>query len=402
MTRSYDYFIVGGGIIGSSIAMSLSDLGANGIAVLDCDLSGKWGSSERNAGGIRVTWDTPVNIALSKSSIDYYEGVAAEVGFRQKGYLWLSEASAWSQVLKRMDLWERSGCEVLLLTPSEITAKFPFLDRLDGVAGAVFSPKDGLINPNLLKTHYRRRIPSDVIDWIDHQVIDRVSLGEDGIRSVRLRQVASEDTVEAFLRRHELPLEPEQEEIRVGTFINAAGAWAPEVARLYDREIPANPIRRQVAVLHCQEADLSPYGMMVDTSGLYFHHEAGNLLAGYAVPSEARGYHFAYEGENYFMTEIWPRLAGRGTCFDRLKLIGGWAGLYGVSPDHHAIIGPVSGLKNTFEAHSFSGHGVMQSYAAGRALAELILQGDYQGIDLSVLSGKRFQSGQLLSEGMLI
>ncbi len=402
MTRSYEYFIVGGGIIGSSIAMALSAMGASGIAVVDCDLSGKWGSSERNAGGVRATWVTPVNIALSKASIDYYEGVAAEVGFQQKGYLWLSEALAWEQVLKRVDLWQRSGCEVFPLRPSEITAQFPFLDRLEGVAGATFSPKDGLINPNLLKHHYRSRIPSDVIDWLDHRIVDRVCLDDTGIRSVRLRQMDSEASVEAFLRKQDLSPESEYEDIRVHTLINAAGAWAPEVARLYGREIPAIPIRRQVAVLHCHEADLSPYGMMVDTSGLYFHHEAGNLLAGYAVASEAVGYRFDYEGENYFMAEIWPRLAARGTCFDRLKLIGGWAGLYGISPDHHAIIGAVSGLKNVFEAHSFSGHGVMQSYAAGQALAELILQGDYKHIDLSLLSGKRFQSGTSLSEEMLI
>lgn len=402
MTQSYDYFIAGGGIIGSSIAMALSDLGATNIAVADCDLSGKWGSSERNAGGVRATWATPVNIALSKSSITYYESVAAEVGFQQKGYLWLSETSKWPQTLQRIKLWERSGCDVIPLECSEISKQFPFLDRLQEVRGAIFSPKDGLINPNLLKAHYRSRIPSDGIDWIDHRIIDAVNLEADAVCSVHLRAVDSEDSVESFLKRQSLPTGPESEEIQVGTFINAAGAWAPQVAALYRCDVPSIPIRRQVAVLHCQQADLSAYGMFVDTSGLYFHHEAGNLLAGYAVPSEATGYDFVYEGHDFFMREIWPGLANRSTAFERLKLIGGWAGLYGVSPDHNAIIGPVAGLRNVFEAHSFSGHGVMQSYAAGQALAELILEGHYQNIDLSMLSGARFQSGETISEAMLI
>lgn len=402
MTQSYNYFIAGGGIIGSSIAMALSDLGATGIAVVDCDLSGKWGSSERNAGGVRATWGMPVNIALSKDSIAYYETVAAEVGFQQKGYLWLSEASAWPQILKRMALWERTGCAVISLLRSEISEQFPFLDLLEGVHGAVFSPKDGLINPNLLKVHYRSRIPSHVIDWIDHRIIDSVTLGPEGIRLVRLRKVDSEDVLADFLTKQRLPAGVVCEEIQVRTFINAAGAWAPQVAQLYGCAIPSVPIRRQVTVLHCHDVDLSSYGMIVDTSGLYFHHEAGHLLAGYAVPSEDVGYHFDYDGDNFFMTEIWPRLAARSTLFERLKLIGGWAGLYGVSPDHNAIIGSVGGIENAFEAHSFSGHGVMQSYAAGRALAELILKGRYQSIDLSMLSGERFQSGEMLSEEMLI
>jgi len=402
MARSYDYFIAGGGIIGSSIAMSLSALGAKNIAVADCDLSGKWGSSERNAGGVRATWGTPVNIVLSIASIAYYEQVAAEVGFKQKGYLWLFDETAWPQILKRIDPWNRAGCAVAPLTCPELSARFPFLDRLAGVQGAVFSAKDGLINPNLLKAHYRSQVPADCIDWIDHRIIDAIEVEAKSIRAVHLREARTEDVLEAFLTTQTLPAEAAGERITVKTFINAAGAWAPRLAQLYGQKIPSMPIRRQVAILHCQEADLSPYGMMVDTSGLYFHHEAGNILAGYAAPSEAEGYRFDYEGSDFFMTEIWPRLAARSRFFERLKLIGGWAGLYGVSPDHSAIIGAVTGLKNAYEAHSFSGHGVMQSYATGRALAELILQREDQTIDLSALSGKRFQLGELQSEEMLI
>ncbi len=402
MARSYDFLIAGGGIIGSSIAMALSESGAKGIAVVDCDLSGKWGSSERNAGGVRATWATPVNIALSKASIDYYEQVAAEAGFQQKGYLWLYDAAAWPQVLERIDLWNRSAGSVILLTPSEIAERFPFFDRLEGVRGAVFSPKDGLINPNLLKAHYRGRALADAVDWIDHRIIEAVDMDAGRIRAVHLRAAASEKAVEAFLTAQALPTEEKVERIEVKTFINSAGAWAPQLARLYGKTLPSVPIRRQVAVLHCRAVDLSPYGMMVDTSGLYFHHEAGNLLAGYAVPAEPPGYHFDYEGADFFMNELWPRLAARSRFFERLKLIGGWAGLYSVSPDYSAIIGPVAGIQNVYEAHSFSGHGVMQSYAVGRALAEYILHGAYESIDLSMLSGERFEYGQYLSETMLI
>ncbi len=377
--------------------MALSEQGATKIGVVDCDLTGKWGSSERNAGGVRASWGTQVNIDLSKASIAFYESVSTEVGFQQKGYLWLYEASAWPQVLKRTDLQREAGLNVELLSPGMITQKFPFLDRLEDIHGATFSPQDGLINPNLLKEYYRSHTSGSKVDWIDHQVIESITV-DAGVHSIQTREVQSESEVEAFLVSGALPDEQRLTRIKAKVLINAAGCWAPQLAEMYGKEIPSKPLRRQVVVMHCQALDLSDFGMMVDASGLYFHHEAGNILAGYAVSSEKPGYAFEYEGQDYFMKEIWPRLVKRSSGFERLKLIGGWAGLYAVSPDKSAIIGAVSGLDNVYEAHSFSGHGVMQSYAVGRGLAELILKGQYQSLDLGGLSGERFTQGDLIEE----
>ncbi len=402
LEKSYDILIVGGGIIGSSIAMALSSAGAKDIAVVDCDLSGKWGSSERNAGGVRATWDQEVNVALSKKSIAFYASHAAELGFQQKGYLWLCDEAGKKKLEDQREGLELSGCLIEAMNLAEIASRFPFLDRLDGVCMAAFSPEDGLINPNLLKNYYRNQTSSAQVDWIDGQVVEEVKLEQDRMTSVRLRELSSEDEVEHFLVDQLSPKEGRQAQIKVTTLINAAGSWAPRLARLYGKGIPSLPIRRQVAVLHCQDLDLAPYGMIVDTSGLYFHHEAGNLLSGYAVPSEAAGYRFEFEHDAFFMTEIWPRLAARSSHFDRLKQIGGWAGLYAVSPDKSAIIGTVAGRRNIIEAHSFSGHGIMQSYAVGQGIAELVLEGTYRTIDLSCLSGDRFEKGELVPEGMLI
>ncbi len=400
MERSYKTLIVGGGIIGSSIAMALSEQGANEIGVVDCDLGGKWGSTERNAGGVRATWGEQVNIDLSRESITFYEEIASEVGFQQKGYLWLHKETKWQQVLKWIKQQNRSGVLTEQLSLKEVRRLFPFLNRLDDVFAATFSPKDGLINPNLLKKYYRSHASASNVDWIDHYAVESVSTQGRKVQSVLLREIPSEDAIEQFLTHQTLPKEGRAIAVKVGTLINAAGSWAPRLALLYGKQIPSIPVRRQVTFIRCHEIDLSPHGMIVDSSGVYFHHEGGNILAGFSLPSEPSGYRFKYDGSDFFQGEIWPRLIERSSLFERLRMIGGWAGLYAVSPDKSAIIGSVEGIENLYEAHSFSGHGVMQSYAVGQSLAELILQGQYHMIDLSVLSGKRFNKGRLILEEM--
>ena len=185
--------------------------------------------------------------------------------------------------------------------------------------------------------------------------------------------------------------------------INCTGAWLPITSKLYNHPSPVQPVRRQISVFSSHKEDLSEHGMMVDTSGLYLHPEGshtGLFLAGYSNRDEKPGYRFDYDGEPFFDKQIWQRLYRRGNRnhFDEIKHVRGWSGLYEVSPDRTGILWKVEDLENLYELGAATGRGVMQSYALGRGLAELVLGGKFETIDLSPLSAKRFQTGELLWE----
>ena len=131
--------------------------------------------------------------------------------------------------------------------------------------------------------------------------------------------------------------------------------------------------------------------MIVDPSGLYLHPEGPHFLAGYSIPDEAPGFDFDYDGDAFFEREIWPRLAHRASSFERCGHVRGWSGLYAVTPDRSGIAGRVAGFSNLFEAHSFTGRGVMQSYAVAEGMASLIASGRFEGFDLGPLTRTRFE-----------
>jgi sarcosine oxidase, subunit beta len=399
----FDAILVGGGIIGSSVAMGLAERGLK-VLVCDLDLSGRLSSSEKNAGGVRATWWQPVNIALCLASIRYYETIRDEVGFRQKGYLWLYDSATWPGALEHIALQRELGHEIETLSPAEVSRRVPEIDRLDGVAGATFSPADGLINPNLLKEHYRARSRAMGAEYLDRVFVHTAQIDSDQVRLLcwRADQPLSESAQMRLMteegRGEAEPGHPM--ELRASNLVVTGGAWSGNVLRLAGLDTASQAVRRQICLVENRATDLSRYGMIVDTSGLYFHNEGPYILAGYSPPEEPPGHRFNYDGEPFFMEQIWPRLYARMSCCERLRHVSGWAGLYEVSPDRSAIVG--RGGPRVFEAHSFSGRGVMQSYGAGQALADLIAHGKYSALDASALSRERFATGALVREELHI
>ncbi len=383
--------------------MGLAERGLR-VAVADADLSGRLSSSEKNAGGVRATWWQPVNIRLCRESIKYYESISDEVGFRQKGYLWLYDAETWPKAQAHLGLQRSLGHRIEELSARQVNERTPEIDRLEGIAGATFSPEDGLINPNLLKEHYRERSRAKGSDYFDYLFAHGASLDSDEVRlqcwqadralsEQELERLLSEDGEGKAAPGHPL-------ELRAHAVVITAGAWSDNVQQWFGLENYSEAVRRQISIVDNRLTNLADYGMIVDTSGLYCHHEGTHILAGYSPPETPPGHHFEYEGEKFFEEQIWPRMYARMSCCERLRHVTGWAGLYELSPDRSAIIGQAA--PRVYEAHSFSGRGAMQSYAAGQAIAELIATGTYREFDASGLERARFKNGKLVPEELHI
>jgi Glycine/D-amino acid oxidases (deaminating) len=408
--QSPDILILGAGILGSSCAWHLSQKGGGEIAVIDLDLAGTYSSSELNAGGVRATWWHPINMDLSQESIRFYETIAPEVQFFQKGYLFLYGPSKWKIALSRKPNYEAKKIPVQYLEAGQISEFLPEFENHKGISGATFSPKDGLIDPHLLREFYREGAKRRGVHFFDHTYAEKVVPARRRISELWVRQASAplqEEVLEGVLTQHRVPsAEKWKNEIfRPKILLNCTGAWLPITSGYYGDPLPIQAVRRQISLFSSHQEDFSDRGMIVDSSGLYMHAEGshtGLILAGYSNRDEKPGYHFEYDGERFFDRKIWLRLYRRGNrkYFEAVKHVRGWAGLYAVSPDRTGILGRVEPYENLFELGAATGRGVMQSYALGRAMAELILEEKFSALDAAPLSRKRFQNEAFLPENL--
>ncbi len=394
--------IVGAGLAGSAVAMHLAERGEDGVVVVDPDLAGVRSSSELNAGGVRATWWRPVNVELCAATIDELARLGDAVGFRGRGYLWLHGPGRWEEAVAHVDLQNRHGREVELLDAAEVGRRWPFIDRRADIAGATFSPRDGLVDPHAVREHYRARARAAGAVFRDRLLVTAVRRSDGRVTGAELTEVDAGDA-DAALRGG--PARGATTTVACERIVNAAGPWAAPLAELMGAPVPCRAVPRQICLVATRDVNLSPHGMIVNTSDVYLHHEAeGLFLAGYSPPGDPPSYRFDYEGAAFFEREIWPRLAHRVSAFDRLEHVRGWAGLYELSPDNSALVGAVGGLEGAYEIHSFSGRGVMQSWAAALSLAELIATGAYRTFPSAArLSGARFAgAGELQPEELHI
>jgi glycine/D-amino acid oxidase-like deaminating enzyme len=380
-----DVLVVGGGAIGSSVAYFLKTLDPSvSVTVVERDPTYELASTPRASGGVRRLFSLPENIELSQYSIDFFaefgtkmalEGVPAEIGFRQNGYLFIVPPSGVDMLLRNFDTQQTLGCRVVWLERDEIKHRFPSM-YVDDLGAAVLSPDDGWLDPHSVLMGFRNKARSLGATYLADEVVG-LDRQDHAVTTARLGTGRT---------------------IRVGHVVNAAGAWAKDVCALLDITVPIEPLRLYEHFFQAQDP-IEPLPYLKDTQRLAFRPEGAGYSGGVPNLAEPRGVNFGVD-QRYFEDVVWPALAHRFPQFERTKCLRTLPGLYDQNDfDGNVVLGPCAGAPANFHMLAgFSGHGLMHTPGCGRAMAELILTGGYRTIDLTRFSWHRIADGTPLPE----
>ncbi|MEK7865839.1 MAG: FAD-binding oxidoreductase [Planctomycetota bacterium] len=374
--------VVGGGIIGTSVAYHLAKRGAKDVVLLEKEPLLGSHATAKAAGGIRQQFGSEVNCRLSIESVRQFERFEKEMDcsaeFHQRGYLWLATKPEEVEVFRRnIALQQPLGIPVRLLTAKEALAIAPYL-RIDDVVGASFCPTDGYASPADFLTGYEKQAKRLGVRFHHPCTVSRIR--------------AREGRIEA--------LETDQGDVVTDTVVLAAGPFSPRVAQTASVDLPIQPYRRQIFVTKPFAEIMEEMPMTVDfTSGVYMHKESGGVLMGLADKDEPPSFNETVDWG--FLERVIELAMHRVPSLERAEILRGWAGLYDTTPDHHPILGRAPDLPGLLLACGFSGHGFMHAPAVGLVTAEIALGGK-PSIDVSCLSLSRFREGKLVHESHVI
>ena len=386
MTKSADVVIVGGGIVGSSVAYHLTQQGCRNVLVLEREAHQGLGSTGKSMGGVRAQFATKVNIQMSLYSIPFLarfeELTGHPSGYRAQGYLFVASSERHLEYLRANQARqvELGFAQAKLLKPEDVLRIVPQL-RGDDVVGGSFCASDGFVDPYSVMNGFAAR------------AVERGARIEKGVE------------VTAILRDESgvAGVETRRGRVSTRTVVNAAGAWAAQVARMAGVQLPVEPLRRMLVPTEPFPQIAHEAPMTIDmATGFHFRPEALGLLLAWNDPEEKPGFKTTFDSA--FVEKILMCAVKRVPCFEDLQVnpARGWAGLYEVTPDHHAILGPVPQVPGFFLANGFSGHGVMHSPATGRILADLILEGKSSLTDTRALGPERFAEGRSIEETVVL
>ena len=384
-----DVAIIGGGALGCSTAYFLKTMSPGlSVTVVEPDPSYELASTPRASGGVRRLFSLPENIELSNYSIPFFEafpeimaiqGTPADIGFKKDGYIFIVPPRDLDVLRENYDTQQSLGCHVIWLEPDEIKHRFPSM-YVGDIGAAVLSPDDGWLDPYALLMGFRKKAQSLGVEF----VVEEVASMERQATQVLSLTCASGLVIEA---EH---------------YVNSAGAWAGKICNMLGFNVPIEPLRRFEHYFECQE-EIEPLPYLKDPERLAFRPEGSGYSGGVPTLEEPRGYNFEPD-HDYFEEIVWPALAHRFPQFERTRCKATLPGLYDQNDfDGNMIIGPgADRLGNFHMLAGFSGHGLMHAPGCGRAVAERILSGRYETIDLSRLGWQRIHDDTPLPEKGII
>ena len=389
MKPAYDVVIIGGGATGGSTACFLAaEAGFSGtVLVVERDPTYRHAPSARSTGGFRQQFSTPENIEIglfgahfAKHAERYLavDGEAPDIGFREAGYLVLATPEALPVMEENNTTQRACGADVHFQDRQALRARFPWLDSTGLAGGFLGLSNEGWVDPYSLVQAYKRKARAAGVEYVADEVLDlecRHSL----VRSLELREGGR---------------------IEAGVVINAAGARdAPGIAARVGVELPVEPRKRSAFVFECREA-IGPTPLTVMPNGVAFRPEGRGFISNTSPPPDRDPFCADLETEHWIFDEIiWPTLAERVPAFEAIKVTGSWCCHYDFNTlDENVIIDRAPEFSNFYFAAGFSGHGLQQSPAIGRALSELVTYGGYRTLDLSRFGYERVLRGEALAE----
>ena len=391
---SYDVVIVGGALMGSSIAYFLSENPDfdGSILVVEPDPTYENAQSTRSGNSFREQFSNPLNIKISQFGLEFLadfehrvvvDGDVPDLNFRGTGYLFLATSQ---EGLARLDadhlVQLAEGADVRMLTPDETQRQFPYMST-DTLVGARFgSEREGSIDGWALLLGFRQRARHNGVTYAPDRV---VGLDRDGDRIAAVRLESGRVVL-------------------CGYVVNAAGTRAKVIADMAGLPLPIEPRSRTTFVFDCRQPIEENVPLTVTPEGVHFRRERQHYVTG-GVPVDDRAvdYDDLATRHNEFEEIIWPVLATYVPQFERIAVMASWGGQYAYNVlDHNLVIGPASSLANLMFANGFSGHGLQQSPAVGRGISELITYGEYRSLDLSPLGYDRIVRNEPVVESAII
>jgi len=390
MTKTYDVLIIGGGIMGASIAYNLANDGFDGkILVFERDVTYEKGSTCLSASGVRENFSTELGIKMSIYNIDVIEkfeekmavnGESPFLEFTQTGQMVLADENE-LPLLKNQAVYQKKlGAKIDIISPDEIKAMVPEMN-IEGIAGAAFGSRGGKIDSYGFLQGYIKKGKSLGVEYKNEEVTKIVK---------KRNKVTGVET--ANTNQYSAPI-----------VVNAAGPWAGIIGKTAGIDLPIRPLRRMCWMVQTQQVYNPNYPKIFNRAGTSFRPETGGgLVLTRRKDDEVYGFNFDVDSDFYYNV-IWPEVAERIPMFGTLKLIRGWSGLYSVCTyDSNDIIGTHPEVEGLYLACGFSGHGMQQAPSVGKGISELIRLGRYENLDLSPFRFERFEENDLYPEEGLV
>ena len=368
--------VVGGGVIGASIAFHLAEAGVPDVVLVERDLLAS-GSTSRAAGGVRAQFSDPLNIAIALRSLEafdrFHDRPGGEIDLHKVGYLFLLDREEDVRIFERsVALQNECGVPSRLIDPSEAKRLSP-LAGIDGVIAATFCPIDGHASPEAVVNGYAAAAR-------DH-----------GARIETGCELTAIDLEDGEIRA----VETTRGRIETGTVICAAGVWSPAVGAMVGVTLPVVAYRREVGFTGPVDGVGNPPLTIDFTSSLYFHREGHGLLFGMADPAEPAGMDGPRDPD--WLEKVFTVAERRAPVLCESGIAGGWSGFYEATPDHNALIGEATGVSRFLYATGFSGHGFLQGPAVGEIVRDLVLRRE-PFVDVAPLAVERFSRNALRPE----